>query len=201
MQVIHSFSLMIVTHLYYLIIFIAALASSAYFLLIKHKAEGWEQIKGRLIVALLIAGCITLSGSLFTKNFVFIEEADGYLSHRVIECMGSPDITLNDGDILETKGLKTGIHGTWIFNVTDQDLVAYPVIYTKESLLGGDSKHAPDPYFIDSGCYEKVKALPSYYFQEPPKSITSSENWIVHLWTSIFGSSDTKWVLDVYSEE
>lgn len=188
---------MIVNFTYYIILF--AIASIAVgFLWIRNNRNPLENWKAGLWLIVIAGSLFAWLGSAITKNYTII---DSDMSRQHLECIGSPTITLKDGTEIETRGLGTGINGKWIFNASERDLIGYPVVYGDGGIFGRDISKTPEPYLVESGYYLKVKRAPDYYFVEPPKSISVDEHWLIHIFSSIFGSKEVKWVLDVYEGE
>lgn len=164
----------------------------------RRNQEHIENWKSGFWAALILGGLFAWSGSVFTKNYIVIDEGNLFTKH---ECIGSPSIILKDGTEIDTRELKTGISGNWIFNATENDLVEYPVVYGERGAFNRNLDKSPDPYLIESGCCLKVRKSPDYYFRQAPASISVDEYWFMRIFTSIFGSKTVKWVIDVYSPE
>lgn len=103
----------------------------------------------------------------------------------IIIAISFPTFTIINKDLNHSKRYYIGVtgkykfYGKYIYNKTNVPLDYNKIIY------GSKSNVKPEYYSISPNSIIKVKSLPDYYFETPPRSIRvkhggSVERWLIH---------------------
>lgn len=179
------------------------------YLVVRKKQWSYALFRKGLGFGILAAFAIVFLIVLPSKRIVLIEDykqANPPYDHTLINAYGNPTIQLFDGDSFETKGLDLKMGKKYVFNCSHRGMLLYPVAYTNtsgfsSSFKKGDNYKAPDPIYIQRGCYDEITSMPDFWFENPPESIESSEGLIESIWNSIFGKVEEKWCIIPYTPQ
>jgi len=172
--------------------FVATFIIFAYYILRSYKNGFYYCTKWFLIGLFISFFCSYIITSILQSTTNEVVIVQDYGKYKKYEIWGDISI-VEDGDtIADLKGLTT--FADYVYNKSNYKLILYPVQYSHD----GNSKTNEEPIIIDEGQIVFTKELPEFYFSLPPDSIeVERSNFIVvRLIEDIFGSNDTKWVLD-----
>lgn len=176
---------------------------------IKNTDRDTRSIRTLLASAVFVPCIAVWLCSSLSKNYMVVEDSlsdTSGLNNTTYEVYGHPRITLSDGTVITTRGLGLLMSKNVVFNSSSRNLLVYPVVYgntqgTPISFKRAENKKTPDPVYIPSGCYDKVKKTPDYWFVTPPSSIEESEGLLESLWHEIVGAAKVKWCIIEYDYE
>lgn len=193
---------MILTPLFYIIVFFVFCISAAVLYIKKTEPQN-RSIYVFCAVVIILPGLITWGCELTSKTIVVI--ADSFVindrpQHSVYKVYGHPTISLDNGQKLETKMVRTGVFSKTLINASSKNLLLYPILYLKSSFVPTpfdkllNNENAPDAIYIPKGGYDKIDAIPDYWFCKPPSEIIFNESFF----TRIFDFNKTKWCIVEY---
>ena len=178
------------------------------FLYLRNRGLSWTNFQFAIGLGCIAATLAYLLITAPAKQFVIVEDwgedTPGYYRHTVIDAYGHPVIKLNSGECFPTKGLPLSIGKKYLFNCSNSGMLLYPIVYGNYSGLPSSFKKAedykaPEPTYVEVGCYDVIVSLPNSWFrEEPPKSISTSENIFESIWHRIFGSVEIRWRIIPY---
>lgn len=176
------------------------------FMFLKYRGRTWSNFKLAFSLGFIAALGAVLLITRLAKKIVVVEDFGeaGYYRHTEVNVYGHPNIKLHDGDSFPTKGLKLAFGKKYLFNCSSSGMLLYPIVYGNSSGLPSsfkksDNYNAPDPTYIESGCYDEIASIPNFWFREvPPTSISTSEHIFQYIWNTFFGSVEVRWRIVPY---